>query len=126
MTTVWKIASGVLAVAFTLVGVSWWVAPDFASAQLGMDVLSGVALSTQIGDLASFFLTLGACVLIGVATGERLWLAPALMLLVFAVAGRLIAWAFYAAALPIEMIVVEVVSIVVLSMTVRSLASASR
>lgn len=126
MATVLKIASGILAVAFLLVGVSWWIAPEFASSQLGMDVLSGVALSTQIGDLASFFLTLGACVAMGLAKGERLWFAPALMLLGFAVLGRFIAWMFYAAALPVHMIAVEAVSIVVLALTAQSLATRGR
>ncbi|MEL7471622.1 MAG: hypothetical protein AAFN27_24475 [Pseudomonadota bacterium] len=102
-----KVAAGLPAIAFVLLGLSWWVVPDFASAQLGMTLLGGVGLSSQIGDVASFFLTLGACILIGISTNNRFWLYPAIMLLTLATIGRLLAWAVHDAALATRMIAVE-------------------
>jgi len=121
MVTALKMAAGVAALIFIGVGFAWWLAPAFVGAQLGMKLQSGVGLSTQIGDIASFFFTLGACTLIAVLTGNRTWLWPSIMLLAFAVAGRVIAWSFYGAVLTIEIIALEISVIGLLLMTVRSL-----
>lgn len=104
-------ASGVL---FVLIGATWFVAPTVAADLLGMGLFSGVGLSSQIADLASFFLTVGVCVLLGLMTGNRVWFYPAIMLLGFAVGGRLLAWLAHGAALTIDMIAVEVVTVTVL------------
>lgn len=104
------------------IGVGWWVAPGFVGAQLGMTLLSGAGLSTQIGDLASFFLTLGACILIGLATGKRVWLYPPIILLGLAIAGRVIAWLFHDAELLIEAIAVEAGATVLLLFAAKELA----
>jgi len=116
-----KVAAGLPAVGFVLLGLSWWIVPDFASAQLGMTLLGGIGLSSQIGDVASFFLTLGACILIAIATGNRFWLYPAIMLLALATLGRLLAWAFHDAALATQMIAVEWIVLVVLFFLSRRL-----
>ncbi len=122
MNTVLKFVAGAPALIFVSIGLGWWVAPGFVSAQLGMPVLTEVGLSTQIGDLGSFFLTLGACILMGLATSQRVWLMPAIMLLAFAIGGRFIAWLFHDAALPLAMIGVEVSVVVVLLLTFRTMA----
>ncbi|MEL6362521.1 MAG: hypothetical protein AAFR21_15695 [Pseudomonadota bacterium] len=102
-----KIAAGIPALLLVLLGFAWWVAPDFVTAQLGMTLQRGAGLSTQIGDLASFFITLGACVLIALMSGNRLWFYPAIMLLAFAIVGRWIAWLFHGAELTVGIIAVE-------------------
>jgi len=116
-----KVAAGLPAVAFVLLGLSWWIVPDFASAQLGMSLLDGIGLSSQIGDVASFFLTLGACILIAIAKGNRFWLYPAIMLLMLATLGRLLAWAVHGAALATQMIAVEWIVLAVLFFLSRRL-----
>lgn len=119
-----QIALAVPAVTFVFVGLAWWAVPDFAGEQLGMDLLAGAGLSTQIADLASFFLTLGVCMLVGVATSRRVWFYPPILLLGFAMAGRFIAWLFHGADLTAEMIVVEGIVIVLLFVASRSIARA--
>ncbi len=57
-----------------------------------MALLDGRGLSTQLADLASFFLTLGGCILAGLITGNRLWFYPAVSLLGVAAFGRVLAW----------------------------------
>jgi hypothetical protein len=59
MNTACAVAVSLPVLMFALIGFRWSVAPGFVGAQLGMAYLSGVGLSTQIGDLVSFFLTLG-------------------------------------------------------------------
>lgn len=93
---------------FVFLGAGWLFAPAVISPQLGMSLQSGVGLSTQIGDLSAFFLTLGACILLGLYTGKRYWFLPPMMLLGLAAMGRMIAWLFHDAALALDMIGVEV------------------
>jgi hypothetical protein len=105
----WKIAAAVPAGVFIVVGLAWLVAPGFVSARMRMPLLDGDGLSTQIGDLGSFFLVLGGSIAIALLTHRSVWLYPAIMLLGFAVAGRVIAWLAHGAGLPLDMIAVEVV-----------------
>ncbi len=109
MNTTWKVLMGLPGVVFVVIGLIWLVAPEFAASQLGMTLLSGVGLSTQIGDLASFFLVMGGCVLIALKTGQRVWLYPTVMLLGFAAFGRIVAWGLHGATFAIDMIAVEII-----------------
>ena len=118
-----KVAAGLPAIAFVVLGLSWWIIPEFASVQLGMSLLGGIGLSSQIGDVASFFLTLGGSILIGIVTNNRFWLYPAIMLLAFATIGRLIAWALHDATLATQMIAVEWVVLAILFFASRRLAA---
>ena len=82
---------------FTLQGIAWLVVPGRAAAGLGMPVLDGLARSTQFGDFAAFFLTLGISILAGTAVGasRRLYFPAAL--LGTAALCRTIAWALHGA-----------------------------
>lgn len=108
MEKVLRFAVGAFALLFFGMGVGWLLAPSFLGSQLGMTLLQGAGLSTQIGDLASFFLTLGSCILLGLATRNSTWFYPAMMLLGLAAIGRILAWLFHGAALAWDMIFVEV------------------
>lgn len=124
MTVALKVLAGLPAIAFVLLGLAWWIVPDFAASQLGMTLLTGLGLSSQIGDVASFFLTLGTCILIGIFKNNRFWLYPAMMLLTLATIGRLLAWAVHGAELATQMIAVEWVVIAVLFFVSRKLETA--
>lgn len=76
MRKVWTIGAGLSAVAFILVGLGWLWAPGLVSARLRMPLLEGDGLSTQIGDLAAFFLTMGGAILIALRTNRSVWLYP--------------------------------------------------
>jgi hypothetical protein len=105
----WRIGAGVLAGVFAVMGLAWVLAPDFASARMRMALLDGDGLSTQIGDLGSFFLVLGGSIGIALLTRRSVWLYPAIMLLALAATGRVIAWQAHGAGLPLDMILVETV-----------------
>lgn len=120
MALILKVLAGAAAVVFALIGLGFWVAPEFAAAQLGMSLLSGAGLSSQIADFASFFFVAGACMGLGLASGNRLWFYPPMMLLSVAIVGRLIAWAVHGAALTLDMIAVEVVVVGVLALVSRA------
>ena len=65
--------TGPIGVLFFGVGLQWILDPSTAAESLGMPLLQDVGLSTQIGDLGSFFITLGSMTLIGVYTKKQYW-----------------------------------------------------
>jgi len=87
-----------------------------------MTLMTGVGLSSQIGDVGSFFLAMGIMMLIGLVTGRRSWFqAPALMLALAATL-RVLAWLVHDAALALDMIIVEVALASVLMMACSKLS----
>jgi hypothetical protein len=104
-----KIVIALTGLLFLMIGLRWLADPGGAGADLGMVLLDGVGRSSQIGDIASFFLTLGICILSGVATSKRYWFYPAVMLLGIAGFSRLVAWVVHDAALAMDLIGFEVV-----------------
>ena len=87
------------AVFFVVTGVRWLVDPAGVAPTLGLALDQGLGLSSQVGDLSSFFLTLGICILAAVVTGRRTWYYPPILLLSLAAIGRLVAWLVHDAAL---------------------------
>lgn len=119
MMTVARLLTATLGVGLAGLGVAWLVAPGLAAAQLGMTLQGGIGLSSQIGDGAGYFVTLGGCILIGLIRRDRVWFYPALSLLGVATLGRLSGWLFHGAALAVTMILFEVVLAALLLMLAR-------
>jgi uncharacterized membrane protein len=97
------------AVLFVVTGLRWITDPVDAAAKLGMPLLDGVGRSSQIGDMAAFFLTLGILILIALITSRRSWYYPAILMLGLAALLRLLAWLFHDAALAIHLIAPEII-----------------
>lgn len=109
------------ATAFALLGASWYVSPPFAADLLDMQLLDGRGLGTQIADLGSFFLTLGACMLLGLLTNRASWFYAAMLLMGIATVGRLVAWLVHGAGATVDMMAVEILMIVVLYFRTRGI-----
>jgi hypothetical protein len=109
------------ALLFIVTGVRWLIAPAGVAPMLGMTLGEGVGLSSQVGDLSGFFLTLGACMLIALISGRRVWYYPAIMLLAIAAVGRVLAWLLHDAALALHLIAPEVIVALLLLAAVRYL-----
>jgi hypothetical protein len=90
-------------------GLQWIISPANVAESLGMPLLEGVGLSTQIGDLGSFFITVGAMTLIGAITTTRHWFYAPSMLLLVAALYRTLSTLLYGAPFVMSAIVVEVV-----------------
>ncbi len=75
-----------------------------------MPLLDGLGRSTQVGDMASFFLTLGTMSLLGAIRSNPVWLYGGAMLLGGAASMRTLAWLLHDAAFAGIFIGVEVVS----------------
>ena len=108
MKNVLRVIAGLVGILFFLNGLQWIISPANVAASLGMPLLEGVGLSTQIGDLGSFFITVGAMTLIGAITTTRHWFYAPSMLLLVAALYRTLSTVLYDAPFVISAIVVEV------------------
>ena len=108
MKNVLRIVAGVVGVLFFLNGLQWIISPANVAESLGMPLLEGVGLSTQIGDLGSFFITVGAMTLIGAISTTRHWFYAPSMLLLVAALYRTLSTLLYGAPFVMSAIVVEV------------------
>ena len=109
MKSLFRIVAGLFGVFFVLMGLRWAFDPSSAANSLGMILLDGEALSTQIGDLGSFFITVGVMTLIGVITQTRYWFYAPSMLLLVAALYRTLATLMYGAPFALSSIIIEVV-----------------
>jgi len=107
------------AIIFIVNGIGWLILPEFFGEQLDMKLLEGAGLSSQIGDIGSFFTTMGICILLGLKTRNKIWFYPAILLPLLASFGRIVAWLFHDAALPIENVAVEIVVAILLYYTAK-------
>ena len=109
MKNVLRIVAGLVGILFFLNGLQWIISPVNVAESSGMPLLEGVGLSTQIGDLGSFFITVGAMTLIGAITTTRHWFYAPSMLLLVAALYRTLSTLLYGAPFVMSAIVVEVV-----------------
>jgi uncharacterized membrane protein len=109
------------AILFVSMGIRWLVAPAGIAPNFGLTLAEGIGLSSQIGDMASFFLTLGSCMLIALISERRSWYYPPMMLLAIAALGRIVAWLLHDATLAVSQITVEMVVALILLLASRRL-----
>ena len=108
MKNVLRIVAGLVGILFFLNGLQWIISPANVAESLGMPLLEGVGLSTQIGDLVSFFITVGAMTFIGAISTTRHWFYAPSMLLLVAALYRTLSTLLYGAPFVMSAIVVEV------------------
>ncbi len=108
-------------VLFFITGLRWLLAPAGVAPELGLVLSTGVGLSSQIGDMSAFFLTLGVCTLMGLITQRAIWYYPPIILLCLTAVGRLLAWLLHDAALAMNLIAPEVIVALILLIASRRL-----
>lgn len=112
------------AILFIVTGVRWLVAPAGVAPMFGLTLGEGVALSSQVGDMAGYFLTLGSCMLIALISARRIWYYPAIMLLSLTALGRILAWLLHDATLAVDLIAPEIIVTLILLVASRRLPRA--
>jgi len=108
---------------FLVTGLRWLLAPAGIAPDFGLALGSGIGLSSQVGDMSAFFLTLGVCILMGLTTQRSVWYYPPIILLLLTALGRLLAWLIHDAALATQLIAPEVIVSLVLLFASRRLPS---
>lgn len=109
MNKILKVVVALTAVLFASIGLRWLVAPEGVATEFGMTLMEGLGLSSQIGDLGAYFLSLAIFILLALATGRRTWYYPPIILLGLTAIMRTMAWMFHGASLAMDMIAVEVI-----------------
>jgi hypothetical protein len=109
------------ALLFIVTGLRWLVNPAAVAPDFGLTLEHGLGLSSQVGDMSAFFLTLGICMLMALVSGRRAWFYPPTLLLLLTAVGRIIAWLLHDAALAPQ-IALEVLVAVILLVASRRLA----
>ena len=110
-------------VLFLVIGLRWLLAPEGIAPDFGLALGSGIGLSSQVGDMSAFFLTLGVCMLMGLTTQRSVWYYPPIILLSLTAVGRVLAWLIHDAALATQLIALEVIVSLVLLFASRRLPS---
>ena len=108
-------------VLFIVMGLRWLLAPAGVAPEFGLALSTGVGLSSQIGDMSAFFLTLGVSILMGLTTGRAIWYYPPMILLSLTAVGRILAWLLHDAALAMNLIAPEVIVALILLIASRRL-----
>ena len=108
---------------FLVTGLRWLLAPAGIASDFGLALGSGIGLSSQVGDMSAFFLTLGVCILMGLTTQRSVWYYPPIILLSLTALGRVLAWLIHDAALATQLIAPEVIVSLVLLFASRRLPS---
>ena len=108
-------------VLFIVTGLRWLLAPAGVAPEFGLVLSAGVGLSSQIGDMSAFFLTLGVCILMGLTTQRTIWYYPPIILLSLTAVGRVLAWLLHDAALAMNLIAPEVIVALILLIASRRL-----
>ena len=123
MNVVLKVVVLLCGVLFIVTGLRWLLAPAGVAPEFGLALSTGVGLSSQIGDMSAFFLTLGVSILMGLTTGRAIWYYPPMILLSLTAVGRILAWLLHDAALATGLIAPEVIVALILLIASRRLAT---
>ena len=125
MITLVRILVLVPGVLFLVTGLRWLLAPAAVAPEFGLVLGSGIGLSSQVGDMSAFFLTLAVCILMGLTTQRSIWYYPPIILLSLTAIGRTLAWLLHDAALATDLIGPEMVVALILFLASRYLPERS-
>lgn len=110
-----------LALLFAVQGALWLVNPARAVRFWGFPVPDGgLGLSSMIGGLASWCLTIAVCLLLALIRGQRFWYYPPMMMLGLFAIGRMVAGAVHGAPPLPERFIPELVFVVLLYLVART------
>lgn len=98
----------IVALLLGTLGALWLLDPALAAPQFDIELPKGRGLSTIVGIISAFALTISGCVIVGILTQKRTWFYPAILLLLLTAIGRVIATA-HDGPMVIDRIMIEVV-----------------
>lgn len=81
MSFITKFLSSIPAVVFLIIGVFWVLQPGIMAENFGMVLSSGLGLSSQIGDLGSYFVSSALMIFYGIYTNNTHWFYPPILIM---------------------------------------------
>ena len=103
----------VFGIPLLILGFLWVLAPETAAANLSSELLTGAALTTQIGDSVAFFLGTGFLLIMGGLKRDATMILIGGSLVGLVAPARIIAALVHGGDMTIEPLVVEVVTLIV-------------
>ena len=111
----------VFGIPLLILGVLWVFAPAMAAANLSSELLTGAALTTQIGDSAAFFLGSGFLLIMGGLKRDATMILIGGSLVGLVAPARIIAAMVHGGDMTIEPIVVEILTLIVAYIAVQQI-----
>ena len=81
MSLITKFLSSIPAIVFLIIGVFWVLQPGIMAENFGMVLSSGLGLSSQIGDLGSYFVSSALMIFYGIYTNNTHWFYPPILIM---------------------------------------------
>ncbi len=104
-----KLITLIPAIVFLIIGIGWVLTPESVAPNFGMTVFTGLGLSSQIGDLGSYFISIALMIIYAVKTNNVNWLYPPILLLLLTALFRTLATLIHGAPFAIDMIASEII-----------------
>jgi hypothetical protein len=126
MTLIFRVLAGLAGVAGLIAAVAFWIHPDAAAQGLGLTIANATGTATVRADMAGFFGASGVFALLAAVRSDARYAFVVLVLMLFALGGRLInvVLSGYAPAL-LPPMVIELVVIALFAATTRVLGKAA-
>ena len=113
----------IVGIPLLFLGVMWVFAPEIAAVNLSSELLTGAALTTQIGDSAAFFLGSGFLLIVGGLRANAMIILPGGGLVGLVAPARIIAATAHGGDVTVEPIVVEIITFLVAYFAAKQLTA---
>lgn len=108
MSLITKFLSSIPAVVFLIIGVFWVLQPGIMAENFGMVLSSGLGLSSQIGDLGSYFVSSALMIFYGIYTNNTNWFYPPILIMLLTALFRTLSTLLHDAPFAADMIGSEI------------------
>ena len=108
MSSITKFLSSIPAVVFLIIGVFWVLQPGIMAENFGMVLSSGLGLSSQIGDLGSYFVSSALMIFYGIYTNNTNWFYPPILIMLLTALFRTLSTLLHDAPFAADMIGSEI------------------
>lgn len=113
----------IVGIPLLFLGVMWVFAPEIAAVNLSSELLTGAALTTQIGDSAAFFLGSGFLLIVGGLRANAMMILTGGCLVGLVAPARIIAATAHGGDVTVEPIVVEIITFLVAYFAAKQLTA---
>ena len=108
MSFITKFLSSIPAIVFLIIGVFWVLQPGIMAENFGMVLSSGLSLSSQIGDLGSYFVSSAQMIFYGIYTNNTHWFYPPILIMLLTALFRTLSTLLHDAPFAADMIGSEI------------------
>lgn len=108
MSLITKFLSSIPAIVFLIIGVFWVLQPGIMAENFGMVLSSGLGLSSQIGDLGSYFVSSALMIFYGIYTNNTHWFYPPILIMLLTALFRTLSTLLHDAPFAADMIGSEI------------------